>query len=127
MESRASRPEHTLDGHTNDGQRGRSGYHTRQGSRHTGTGDDDTKAAALSTGGKGLNLGRSAVSREGVHFKRHLHLFEQTRSLFHNGQVAGAAHDNAYEGFHCLNVYGLDIDYTKSIFSKSNKKHTPHR
>jgi hypothetical protein len=36
------------------------------------------------------------MGREGIDFKWHLQIVEQLAGFLHNGQVTGAAHDDAY-------------------------------
>ena len=43
------------------------------------------------------------MSREGIDFKRYLHLVKQFAGFLHNGQITGATHDNAYNRFHIFN------------------------
>ena len=45
-----------------------------------------------------------AMGREGVDFKRYLHLVEQFAGFLHDGQVARAAHDDADYWLHILNA-----------------------
>ena len=92
--------EHSLDGHSDDGQRRRGGYHARQRGGHARPGDYHLHAAALRSARERLHGVGRAVGREGVHFKRHLQLVEQLAGFLHYGQVACAAHDYAYQWFH---------------------------
>ena len=87
---------HSLDGHPNHGQGGRCGNHTGQGGSHAGSGNDYLDASLLGSAGESLHGIGSAVGRECVHFKGYLHLIEKLAGFFHNRQVTGAAHDNAY-------------------------------
>jgi hypothetical protein len=36
------------------------------------------------------------MCREGIDFKRYLHVVQQLAGFLHDGQVTGAAHDDAY-------------------------------
>jgi hypothetical protein len=84
------------DGHADDGERSECSDNTGQSGSHAGSSDDNFDATVASAGGKLLNLARSAVSAECVHLERHPESFEESASFADNGQVAGAAHDNAY-------------------------------
>ena len=61
-------------------------------------------AAAQSASGsfacEGLDLAGRAVCGEGIDFKGYFHLVEEAGSLFHNGKVGRAAHDDAYNRCH---------------------------
>ena len=65
--------EHTLNGHTDNGQCGMGGNNSRQSRSHSRSGNDDLDAARLGSLGKLTDLLGSAMSRESVHLKRYLH------------------------------------------------------
>ena len=92
--------EHSFDGYADDGEGGVGGNDTGQGGSHTGSGNDHLDATLLCRGGKLLHFGRCTVSREGVDFKGDFHFVEELCSFVHNGEVAGATHDNAYDRSH---------------------------
>ncbi len=94
--------QHAFDGHADDGQGGLCGDDARQCGGHSCGGNDDADAASGSSSSKLLHGLRRAVSRQRVHLKRHLQLVELLAGFLHDGQVAGAAHDNADNRFHIL-------------------------
>ena len=87
--------EHSLDGHSDDGQCRIGCDDTRQRGGHTSGGNDDINATVGRRAGKFFHLGRCTMGRKGLNLEGHLKVFQQARSLFHNGQVGSAAHDNA--------------------------------
>ena len=78
---------------------------SRQCGSHSGSCNDDFEAASGSFFRKFLHFSRSAVSRQGVHFKRDLHFIEQFGGLFHDGKVGSTAHNDTYNWFHSLFLF----------------------
>ena len=79
--------EHTLDRHTDNGQRRGGGDNTGEGGSHAGTGDDDTDATGFGAFGEGFyGIGRS-VGRESVDLKGNLLALEPFTCFFHHGQI----------------------------------------
>lgn len=87
--------EHTLDRHADDGQGGACSDNAWQSCCHACCGDDYLNATRLSAFSEFFYCVRCAMSREGVHLKRYLHVVQELACLFHNGQVGCAAHDDA--------------------------------
>ena len=67
---------------------------------HARSGDNDFDTSVFGTFGEGFDFLRSAVSGKRVHFERDFHLVEEFRRFFHDGQVRGAAHDDANDWSH---------------------------
>ena len=91
---------HTLDGDADDRQGGMGSDDTGQCGRHAGAGEYDLDAASLGFAGEGCDFVWSTVGGERVDLKGDIHRVEQLSSLLHDREVAGAAHDDAYERFH---------------------------
>ena len=106
--------QHALDGYTDDRQGGLCSNDTRQSGSHTGSSDDDTDATTSGLVGKLLHSLRCAVCRQGVHLEGYLQLVELLTGFLHDGQVAGAAHDNANDRVHIFS-YSFWFSFSSSL------------
>ena len=71
-----------------------------EGGSHACTGNNHLDSAVLGFAGKRLNLSRSAMGGESVHFKRNLHRVQKLGRLLHDLEVGERTHYYTYEWFH---------------------------